>query len=82
MKPVAPEGSSAIRRHAGFLQIGATGFEPATLGPQPSALPTLSVGVVTFGHGDTPSLDQLLHNADAAMYEAKRAGGNQVAIAA
>jgi diguanylate cyclase (GGDEF)-like protein/PAS domain S-box-containing protein len=43
---------------------------------------TLSVGVATFGVGDTPSLDQLLHIADAAMYEAKRAGGNQVAIGA
>jgi diguanylate cyclase (GGDEF)-like protein/PAS domain S-box-containing protein len=43
---------------------------------------TLSVGVATFGVGDTPSLDELLHTADAAMYEAKRAGGNQVAIGA
>jgi diguanylate cyclase (GGDEF)-like protein/PAS domain S-box-containing protein len=43
---------------------------------------TLSVGVATFGMGDTPSLDQLLSTADAAMYEAKRAGGNQVAIGA
>jgi diguanylate cyclase (GGDEF)-like protein len=43
---------------------------------------TLSVGVATFGIGETPSLDKLLNTADAAMYEAKRAGGNQVSIGA
>jgi diguanylate cyclase (GGDEF)-like protein/PAS domain S-box-containing protein len=46
---------------------------------------TLSVGVATFGgddDGDTPSMDQLFRRADAAMYTAKRAGGNQVAIGA
>jgi diguanylate cyclase (GGDEF)-like protein/PAS domain S-box-containing protein len=42
---------------------------------------TLSVGVAAFGDGYTPSMDELLHTADAAMYEAKRAGGNRVAVA-
>jgi diguanylate cyclase (GGDEF)-like protein/PAS domain S-box-containing protein len=45
---------------------------------------TLSVGVAAFGGGDedVPSLDEIFKTADAAMYEAKRAGGNRVSIAA
>jgi len=45
---------------------------------------TLSVGLATFGHDDTadtvPSMDELFRLADAAMYDAKRAGGNRVSV--
>ena len=42
---------------------------------------TLSLGVSAFPmHGDTP--DQLIAEADAALYLAKRGGGNQVVAAA
>jgi diguanylate cyclase (GGDEF)-like protein/PAS domain S-box-containing protein len=46
---------------------------------------TLSVGVAAFGgdgEGAAPSMDELFKTADAAMYEAKRAGGNRVALGA
>jgi len=42
---------------------------------------TLSLGVSAFPmHGDTP--DQLIAEADAALYLAKRAGGDRVVAAA
>jgi GGDEF domain-containing protein len=34
-----------------------------------------------YGDGAAPGLDELFKTADAAMYEAKRAGGNRVAVA-
>jgi diguanylate cyclase (GGDEF)-like protein len=37
---------------------------------------TFSAGVAVFRQGET--IEQLLHRADAALYEAKRAGRNQV----
>ena len=43
---------------------------------------TLSVGVATFGEGgEIPTMDELLSQADHAMYAAKRAGGNRVSAA-
>lgn len=41
---------------------------------------TASVGVVTVGNDGAPVMDQLVRAADHAMYEAKMAGGNRVAV--
>jgi len=37
---------------------------------------TTSIGIAVFSHEDTLSCEQILNNADAAMYQAKRAGRN------
>ena len=42
---------------------------------------TASVGVVTVGNDGAPVMDQLIRAADHAMYEAKLAGGDRVALA-
>ena len=42
---------------------------------------TASVGVVTVGNDGAPVMDQLIRAADHAMYEAKMAGGDRVAVA-
>ena len=44
------------------------------------ASPTISFGVAAFPH-DAHSPDELLSAADAALYQAKRAGRNRVACA-
>ena len=41
---------------------------------------TASVGVVTVGNDGAPVMDQLVRAADHAMYEAKLAGGDRVAV--
>jgi diguanylate cyclase (GGDEF)-like protein len=47
----------------------------------PDDLPiTASVGVVTVGNDGAPIMDQLIRAADHAMYSAKMAGGDQVAV--
>lgn len=43
---------------------------------------TASVGVVTVGNDGAPVMDQLVRAADHAMYEAKMAGGDRVAVTA
>ena len=50
----------------------------ALVQPEPAAKFTISVGVGTEASG-TSELVGLLRQADAALYRAKRAGGNQVA---
>jgi diguanylate cyclase (GGDEF)-like protein len=42
---------------------------------------TVSVGLATLHDRDQPTTDQLMGRADAALYEAKRAGRNRVAAA-
>jgi two-component system chemotaxis response regulator CheY len=53
--------------------------------PQPAAGPggrlTLSAGIAAFGPGETTSAEELLQQADAALYRAKSAGRNQLALA-
>ncbi|WP_461471295.1 diguanylate cyclase [Microbacterium sp. HJ5] len=61
-------------------RIRAAIAEPyAELPPELSV--TASVGVVTVGNDDASVMDQLIRAADHAMYEAKMAGGDQVATA-
>jgi diguanylate cyclase (GGDEF)-like protein len=53
--------------------------------PQPAAGPggilTLSAGIAAFGPGEAPTAEELLKRADAALYRAKAAGRNQLALA-
>jgi diguanylate cyclase (GGDEF)-like protein len=53
--------------------------------PQPAAGPggilTLSAGIAAFGPGEAPTAEELLQRADAALYRAKAAGRNQLALA-
>ena len=46
------------------------------------AVPTASIGVCLFTREDVESLENLLGEADAAMYEAKKAGGNRFVVTA
>lgn len=41
---------------------------------------TISIGISTYNRMDTPTIDRLIDHADQAMYEAKRAGRNQIAL--
>jgi two-component system chemotaxis response regulator CheY len=53
--------------------------------PQPAAGPggilTLSAGIAAFGPGEATTAEELLQQADAALYRAKAAGRNQLALA-
>jgi diguanylate cyclase (GGDEF)-like protein len=53
--------------------------------PQPAAGPggilTLSAGIAALGPGEAPTAEELLKRADAALYRAKAAGRNQLALA-
>ena len=53
--------------------------------PQPAAGPggtlTLSAGIAAFDPGEAPTAEELLQRADAALYRAKAAGRNQIALA-
>ena len=53
--------------------------------PQPAAEPgdrlTLSAGIAAFDPGEAPTAEELLQRADAALYRAKAAGRNQLAVA-
>ena len=53
--------------------------------PQPAAGPggilTLSAGIAAFGPGEATTAEELLGKADAALYRAKSAGRNQLALA-
>jgi diguanylate cyclase (GGDEF)-like protein len=66
-RSVADTITSAIREHV----------------PQPEGVPqiTASVGIALFGAGTDASLDSVLADADAAMYEAKQAGRDSVRLA-
>jgi GGDEF domain-containing protein len=60
------------------VQAELLGLRP--LGPDAAPV-TASFGVALLGAGDRDGT-QLIERADAAMYEAKRAGGNRVTLAA
>lgn len=72
--PGADAEQARARVDALRAQVGA-----AALGPHGGAL-EFSAGVAACAEGDC-SLDGLLHDADAALYAAKRAGRNRVAVA-
>jgi two-component system, cell cycle response regulator len=46
----------------------------------PPGLVTISAGVAALSRGDTKSSGELLEHADAALYRAKEAGRNHVAV--
>ena len=46
----------------------------------PHGIVTLSIGIAAFGDTNTPGFEAVIVDADAALYEAKRAGRNRVSI--
>ena len=46
----------------------------------PAGVVTISAGVATFQPGEARSVDTILQEADAALYRAKEAGRNRVAM--
>jgi diguanylate cyclase (GGDEF)-like protein len=42
---------------------------------------TVSAGIAAFGPGEVTTAEELLNEADAALYRAKAAGRNQLALA-
>lgn len=46
----------------------------------PAGVLTISAGVAAYTPGDPTSLEELLEQADAALYRAKSAGRNRVAL--
>ena len=58
--------------------VAANQFRPAGRNAMPVTL-TVSIGVASFAPGtDSPDIDVLVHNADEALYEAKRQGRDRV----
>ena len=49
-------------------------------GIDPTGVLTISAGVAAYTPGDPTTLDELLERADAALYRAKSAGRNRVAM--
>ena len=70
-------GIEAAHRVAERLRLHVSGAPFRVQGPPEPLAVTVSIGVAaTVGEGDTP--DALIKRADSAVYEAKRAGRNQV----
>jgi PleD family two-component response regulator len=61
-----------VRRAVEQLAIG-----HAAAGPVPL---TISAGIAAFGPGQATTVEQLLEQADAALYRAKSAGRNRIAV--
>jgi diguanylate cyclase (GGDEF)-like protein len=47
----------------------------------PDAMLTVSAGIAAFGPGESTTVEELLEQADAALYRAKAAGRNRIAVA-
>ncbi len=72
-----PAAQSRLQRAAADLQHRAVPF-----GIGGSDRPTISAGLLRLDNGTIPLLDSAYATADLALYEAKRAGGNQIRCAA
>lgn len=74
-----PETDAAGAEVVAGRLVEAIAAEPLDIGGKPVRL-GISVGAVTFGDGDFPTVEELLAAADRAMYVVKAAGGGGASI--
>jgi diguanylate cyclase (GGDEF)-like protein/PAS domain S-box-containing protein len=75
-----PEADAAGAEAVGERLIAALAAEPVRLGDREVRL-GISIGIATFGHGESRTAQELLVAADRAMYVVKAAGGGGASLA-
>lgn len=75
-----PETDAAGAEAVGERLIAALAAEPLSLGDRQVRL-GISIGIATFGHGESRTAEELLVAADRAMYVVKAAGGGGASLA-
>jgi diguanylate cyclase (GGDEF)-like protein/PAS domain S-box-containing protein len=75
-----PETGAAGAEAVGERLVAALAAEPLRLGDREVRL-GISIGIATFGHGESRTAEELLAAADRAMYVVKAAGGGGASLA-
>jgi diguanylate cyclase (GGDEF)-like protein/PAS domain S-box-containing protein len=75
-----PETDAVSAEAVGERLIAALAAEPVRLGDREVRL-GISIGIATFGHGESRTAEELLVAADRAMYVVKAAGGGGASLA-